>query len=397
MKRIVLLGSTGSIGCNVLDVVDQHPDRFAVVGLAARGRIGALRDQCRRYPEARFAVGDTDPHREMTADPALARRSVGSGEEALCALIEETRPDLVVNALVGFVGLRPTLAALESGIPVAVANKEAIVTGGELLLAAARASGAAIIPVDSEHVAIAQCLSGARIEDVDRIVITASGGSLRETPLEALDRVTVEEVLAHPTWNMGAKITVDSATMVNKGLEVIEAHRLFGLTYDRIEVVLHPQSIVHSLVRFVDGSIVAQMSPPDMRMPILYALSWPERTESSLPNEVLEFPTLSFDRIDPARYPAFALATAAGRAGGGAPTVLNAANEFAVTEFLAGRIPFTRIHEIIARALDQMRPRRVERLEDIIDIDRETRELLSRGHGSAGRRQDQQRTENKAC
>lgn len=383
MKRIVLLGSTGSIGRNVLAVVEAHPNRFTVVGLSARSRMADLSAQCQAYPHARFAVGDPAAASEITTDPGLAKRCVGVGEDALCDLIRETNPDLVVNALVGFVGLRPTLTALQAGISVAVANKESIVTGGEVLIQAAQASGAAIIPVDSEHVAIAQCLAETDITEVDRIVITASGGSLREKRLEEFANVTVADVLAHPTWRMGAKITVDSATMVNKGLEVIEAHWLFRIPYDRIDIVLHPQSIVHSLVRFVDGSIVAQMSPPDMRMPIRYALSWPERIPASMRNDVLEFPPLTFDRVDPARYPALALTAAAARTGGGAPTILNAANEVAVGGFLAGRIPFVRIHEIIERALDEIPAGTVAELKDIIDVDRETRNWLSQRYAAA--------------
>jgi 1-deoxy-D-xylulose-5-phosphate reductoisomerase len=377
MKRIVLLGSTGSIGRNTLDVVSRHVGEFELVGLAAGRSRAVLAEQCDQHPSVLFALTSPAEFDALARErPDLAGRAVGPGEDALEELVERTKPDLVLNALVGFVGLKPTMAALKAGIPVAIANKESIVTGDEILQTAARDGGARLIPIDSEHVAISQCLGTEPRENVERVLVTASGGSLRDRPLEDLPGVTVEDVLAHPTWNMGDKITVDSATLMNKGLEIIEAHWLFGVPFDKIDVVIHPQSIVHSLVEFVDGSIIAQMGDPDMRYPILYALSYPERRRSNLRSTVTDFPDLTFGRLDPERYPCFELALEAARAGGSAPTVLNAANEVAVGAFLAGEIGFTKITEIIGAALAGVTRTSIESLDDIIRSDVETRNWI---------------------
>jgi 1-deoxy-D-xylulose-5-phosphate reductoisomerase len=384
MKRIVVLGSTGSIGRNVLDVVERHPDRFEVVGLSAHRNGALLAGQCRRHPGSRLAATDAAGHAlALAASPDLEGRSAGVGNAALVRLIREAAPDLVVNAVVGFAGLAPTMEALGAGIPVAIANKETVVTGGRILLEAARRTKAALIPIDSEHVAISQCLAGARRESVSRVIMTASGGALRDRTPEEAAHATVEEVLAHPNWDMGEKITVDSATLVNKGLEVIEAHWLFEMPYTKIEVVVHPQSIVHSLVEFVDGSIIAQMGRPDMRLPILYALSYPDRVESGLRDEVSEFPSLTFAAVDPRKYPCFDLVLAAARAGGNAPTVLNAANEVAVGAFLARDLPFSRIHEVIDGALAAVPRGEVDSLDDIVETDAATRRWI-RGALSIG-------------
>ena len=383
MKRIVVLGSTGSIGRNVLDIVRRHPDQFRVVGLAAHRNVDLLRAQCADHPEARFVV--TDP--VAAAELAKESRFAGGSEAALIDLVRTTDAHLVVNALVGFVGLAPTLAALEAGIPVATANKESIVAGGELLLRAARKAGVALVPIDSEHVAIAQCLAGAARADVERVILTASGGALRDRDPDATAEVAVGDVLAHPTWRMGAKITVDSATLVNKGLEIIEAHWLFDLPYDVIDVVIHPQSIVHSIVRFVDGSMIAQMATPDMRIPILYALAYPHRLKSDLGADVLEFPALSFAPVDQRRYPCFALALAAARAGGTAPAVLSAANEVAVQAFLEGRLPYAAIPELIGAALDALTARPVTSLDDVVAADHDARRWI-REHRTPATRGD---------
>lgn len=378
MRRIVILGSTGSIGRYTLDVVSQHPGEFELVGLAARQSGDELARQCEVHPAARLALTtDTALETLLAARPELAARAVGSGEDALVELIRETKPDMVVNALVGSVGLRPTMEALLSGIAVAIANKETIVTGGEILLAAARDGGGRLIPIDSEHVAISQCLGTAPPENVERVVMTASGGALRDRSLDAMTSVTVDDVLAHPTWDMGAKITVDSATLINKGLEVIEARWLFGLSLEQIDVVIHPQSIVHSFVEFIDGSIIAQMGQPDMRQPILYALSYPEMRRSSLKSRISEFPDLTFHEVDRRRYPCFELVLEAARTGGSAPTVLNAANEVAVGAFLAGQIPFTRINELIGAALSGVPQNPIASLDDILQADRTTREWIA--------------------
>ena len=387
MKRILILGSTGSIGRNVLDVVRQHPDQFRVVGLAAHRNVDLLRAQCADHPDARFVVTDAAAAAEMSNDPARRARFIGGTEAALVDLVRATDPDLVVNALVGFVGLAPTLAALEAGIPVATANKESIVAGGELLLRAARKSGVELVPIDSEHVAIAQCLAGVARADIEKVILTASGGALRDRSPESIAEVSVRDVLAHPTWRMGAKITVDSATLINKGLEIIEAHWLFGLPYEQIDVVIHPQSIVHSVVRFVDGSMIAQMATPDMRIPILYALAYPSRLKSDLGADLLEFPALSFAPVDERRYPCFALALAAARAGGTAPTVLSAANEVAVEAFLTGRLPYGAFPVLIASALDALPARPVTLLDDVVEADRETRRWI-REHYTAATRGD---------
>jgi len=377
MKRIVLLGSTGSIGRNTLDVVSQHAGDYEVVGLAARSNHQVLADQCDAHPGAMFALTDeAELERLCGARPGLRVRAAGAGEEALVELIERTTPDLVVNALVGVVGLKPTVAALSAGIPVAVANKESIVTGGELLLAAARRGGSRIIPIDSEHVAINQCLGKEPREAVERIVITASGGALRDRPIESLADATVADVLAHPTWDMGDKITVDSATLMNKGLEVIEAHWLFDMPYNKIDAVIHPQSIIHSMVEFVDGSIIAQMGDPDMRYPILFALSYPERKRSRLRSRMTDFPDLTFEELDSKRYPCFVLAQEAAIAGGTAPAVLSAANEVAVGSFLAGELPFGRMPEVIAGALSAVPRREATSLEDVLGADADARDWV---------------------
>jgi 1-deoxy-D-xylulose-5-phosphate reductoisomerase len=377
-KRIALLGSTGSIGCSVLDVVARHAGEFEIVGLSARRDVERLAGQCEAHPNALFTVAlDADYSTLVETSPELAARGVGCGEDALVTLIEKTKPDLVVNALVGFIGLRPTLAAVELGIPVAVANKETIVTGGSILIDAARAAHTAIIPIDSEHVAISQCLGSEPRDEVERIVMTASGGALRDKPLEALGGVSVDEVLAHPTWNMGAKITVDSATLMNKGLEIMEAHWLFDLPFDKIDVVIHPQSIVHSFVEFIDGSILAQMGDPDMRFPILYALSYPARCRSSLRSRITKFPELTFEEVDADRYPCFGLAREAARRGGNAPTVLNAANEIAVGAFLKRKLAFEAIPSVVERALAAIPPGPITTIEDIFTTDRETRDWLA--------------------
>jgi 1-deoxy-D-xylulose-5-phosphate reductoisomerase len=377
MKRIAVLGSTGSIGRNVLDVVSRHSDRFEVVGLGARSSVAVLAEQCERHPRALAVLGEAEAAEDPAAE-GISNRIVATGDDALAKLVRETAPDLVVNAVVGFAGLSPTMSALEAGINVAIANKETVVTGGEILLEAARASGALLIPIDSEHVAISQCLRSESVEDVARVIMTASGGALRGLEPEAQSNVSVDDVLAHPTWDMGAKITVDSATLVNKGLEVIEAHWLFGLPYDKIDVVVHPQSVVHSFVEFVDGSIISQMGQPDMRLPILYALSYPERVDSEMRDDVCEFPPLTFIPVDKRRYPCFELVLAAAREGGSAPTVLNAANEMAVGAFLAGEIPFSGIHETIDGALGQVERGELRSLDDVVATDAATRAWVSR-------------------
>ena len=382
-KRIVILGSTGSVGVNVLDVVDHHPDLFDVVGLSARKNVDEMAKQTATHPHAKVMMENEAAAAKLAvADPSLNGRIVGAGEQALVDLIDASEPDLVVNCLVGFVGLKPTLHALHNGVPVALANKESVVTGGELLNKASHASGAALIPIDSEHVAVSQCLRGQPMDEVKKVYITASGGALRDHPLDQMADVTPETVLAHPTWDMGAKITVDCATMVNKGLEVIEAHWLFDLPYEQIGVVVHPQSIVHALVEFHDNAIIAQMAVPDMRLPILYALTYPDRIETPIsPSRITDFPHLSFAEVDEKRYPCFSLVLRAAQEGGVATTILNSANEVAVGSFLAGKLVFSHIYGIIESALDHVPRRKIDSYADVLETDRATRAYVREKHG----------------
>jgi 1-deoxy-D-xylulose-5-phosphate reductoisomerase len=375
MKRIVILGATGSIGRNTLDVISHHADLFEVVGLAAGSNVSLLEAQLGSHAKAKFTVCTPEALTSLLAsDPSLEQRSLGYGDAAITDLIAATKPDLVLNAFIGFVGLQPALFCLQNRIAVALANKEAIVCAGEILTQASAATATPIIPVDSEHAAISQCLQGYSIEQVKKAYLTASGGALRDRPLDELGNAKVEEVLSHPTWNMGDKITVDSATMLNKGLEVIEARWLFGLPLDKIEVVIHPQSIVHSLVEFTDGSILSQMGTPDMRLPILYALSYPDRVESGVVrNEIEDFPKLSFQSVNMKRYPCLRLALDAAGLGGNAPTVLIAANEMAVGSFLDGEISYAKIAAIIGDALDAVPYRKIRSIDDVFATAEETR------------------------
>ncbi len=382
-KRLLVLGSTGSVGRNVLDVVAHHPDHFQVVGLSSRSNAQVLREQCEAHQTARFLTLDPETHRRLTGESReMALRAVEPGEGAFTRLIEATAPDLVVNCLVGFVGLKPTLDALTAGIPVALANKEAVVTGGGLLMEASKRSGAAIVPIDSEHVALSQCLAGASVEDVKEVFLTASGGALRDRAVDEIAEAKIDDVLAHPTWRMGDKITVDSATLLNKGFEVIEAHWLFGLPFEKIKVVIHPQSIIHCLVEFKDNSILAQMGIPDMRLPILYALTYPGRIETDVArSRITDFPSLTLREVDDERYPCFSLALRAARANGNAPTVLNSANETAVGAFLSRAIRFSQIYDVIEKALDHIPSSRIGSFEDVVETDRRTREYIEREFG----------------
>ncbi|QCQ90651.1 1-deoxy-D-xylulose-5-phosphate reductoisomerase [Rhodococcus sp. SGAir0479] len=344
--RVLLLGSTGSIGTQALEVIAANPDKFEVVGLAAGGgNIDLLARQIRAAGVTRVAV----------ADPAAAARldlpGVLSGPDAVTELVRGTDADVVLNALVGSLGLEPTLAALQSGARLALANKESLVAGGPLVTAAA--APGQIVPVDSEHSALAQCLRGGRADEVDRLVLTASGGPFRGWTAQALEDVTPEQAGAHPTWSMGPMNTLNSASLVNKGLELIETHLLFGIDYDRIDVTVHPQSIVHSMVTFVDGSTLAQASPPDMKLPIALALGWPDRVPGAA--AACDFSTAStwtFEPVDAAVFPAVDLARAAGKAGGCMTAVYNAANEVAAEAFLSGSLRFPEIVRTVDRVLE---------------------------------------------
>jgi len=367
MTRLIILGSTGSIGRQALEIVERTGE-FQVVGLGARADVTTLAAQARRFrPQV---VGLTDP---LAA--AQLRAEVGpgavvlSGPEAMRELAAWGEADLVVVAVVGVAGLLPTLSALQAGRDVALANKETLVAGGALVMHEARTTRRRLLPIDSEHAAIMQCLRGESLASVRRILLTGSGGPLLRRPLESLERVRPDEALAHPTWKMGKKISVDSATLMNKGLEVIEAHWLFGMPAERVEVVIHPQSVVHSMVEFVDGTVKAQLAPPDMRLVIAHALRGEARMPLDIPGLSWEQLTLTFEHPDPARYPSLAYAYEALRCGGTMPAVLNAANEVAVEQFLAGRIGFLDIARTVRRAMDAHRPLATPAVDDILAAD----------------------------
>lgn len=365
MKGVAILGATGSIGASALAVLAQHPDRFRAVALTAHRSVDALRELAERHRPSLAVVSDA-----AVPERGGAGTRWMSGRDALLQAATHPDADIVVNALVGAAGLEPTLAALEAGKRVALANKESLVCGGPLVLQAAERGGGELIPVDSEHSAIFQCLAGTRPADVRRLILTASGGPFREWPPELIAGACAADALRHPTWDMGAKITIDSASLANKALEVIEAHFLFGLAYEAIEAVVHPQSIIHSMVEMVDGSVLAQMGFPTMELPVLYALAYPER----LPYACRRFDpvaagTLTFEPVRTDRFPAFALGVQAGRSGGTHPAVFNAANEVAVAEFLAGRIPFGGIGDSIADALNRWTGGPVRSLDDVREAD----------------------------
>jgi len=365
MRRILIVGSTGSIGTQALDVVARS-DSLEIVGLAAHSNAELLLAQAERFGAPRLAL----------ADPAAAARAgegVLAGAEGLVELITDTDCDLVLNALVGSAGLGPTVAALGEGIDLALANKESLVVGGELVSALAEGTGAQILPVDSEHSALFQLLDGHAPGSVDRLVLTASGGPFRgRTDLSSITR---EDALAHPTWEMGAKITVDCATLMNKGLEVIEAHHLFGVPYEQIDVVVHPQSLVHSLVQLNDSTLLAHLGPTDMRIPISYALHYPARADSGIePLDLASVGSLGFEPPDEDTFACLRLAREAGMAGGSAPCVLNAANEVAVAAFLAGNLPFAAIADVIERTLDEMPAHPIGHFAELFAVDAEARE-----------------------
>jgi 1-deoxy-D-xylulose-5-phosphate reductoisomerase len=358
MRRLVILGSTGSIGTQALEVVRRNPDRFQVVGLAAGASWDLLVGQIREFMPPAVAVGNEEVAGELKdALHGLRDVEIVAGPDAAERLARDTDADMVLNAMVGAVGLGPTLGTLQSGKMLALANKESLVVGGELVMDLVKGEPERLVPVDSEHAALAQCLRGERREDLRRVVITGSGGPFRGWAREDLARASVNEALAHPTWNMGPKITIDSATLMNKGLEVIEAHYLFDVDYDRIDVVIHPQSIVHGLAEFRDGSLVAQLSTPDMRLPIQLALGYPDRLGAGVQSlDLAALGALTFEPLDRDAFPALDLAYRAGRAGGTYPAVLNAANETAVHAFLEGRIPLTAIAEVVEATLDAHDP-----------------------------------------
>lgn len=385
VKRLAVLGSTGSIGTATLDVVARFPDRFAAVALAAGHNLRLLAEQIRAHRPSLVAVADDADARSLAAEfPGL---EVLAGEAGRIAVATHRDATTVVGAFVGAIGLLPTWHAVLSGRELLLANKETLVMAGGLVMAEAARRGATILPVDSEHNALHQALRSGAKEHVRRLILTASGGPFRTTPAEALRTVTAADALAHPTWRMGNKITIDSATLMNKGLEVIEAHHLFDMPEERIAVVVHPESRVHSLVEFVDGTLIAQLAVNDMRFPILYAMAYPERLPSPFGSlDLVEVGALHFEAPDEVRFPCLALARAALRGGGTAPAVLNAANEVAVAGFLEGRIGFPAIAAIVAQALDeeQREPTAANSIDDVLAADTRGRATAARAMAKYG-------------
>jgi 1-deoxy-D-xylulose-5-phosphate reductoisomerase len=375
MRTIALLGSTGSIGVSTLALVREFPDRFRVHGMAAGRNLRLLAKQIKEFRPACVAI-------KNDSDVAALRRLLGghkveilSGEAGASAVASASEVEVVLAAIVGGAGLMPTFKGLLAGKEIALANKEALVMAGEIFLAAAKAKGVRLLPVDSEHSAIFQCLQGNQRGDVDKIILTASGGPFLSAPLSRLNKVTVEQALKHPNWKMGQKITIDSATMMNKGLEVIEARWEFDMAPDGIQVVIHPQSVVHSMVRYQDGAIIAQLGIADMRIPIAYALAYPHRLKGSWDAlDLTRYGELNFLPVEKQRYPALSLAYGALRDGGTMPVVLNAANEIAVAAFLERRIGFREIHSIIARTMQRHNNRRASEIGEVLEIDRWARE-----------------------
>ncbi len=369
--RIALLGCTGSIGRSTLEVVRRHPERFRVVAMSANRRVDALAELVAEFGPSHVAVADAGVDLPAGAD-GWAR-----GSEAVADLARIDEVDVVVNAVIGAAGLRPTLAALEEGKRVALANKESLVAGGDLVLDLAERTGGEVVPIDSEHSAILQCLAGCDRATVRRIVLTASGGPFRGRSVADLVDVRPSEALKHPTWDMGAKITIDSATLANKALEVIEAHVLYGIGYDRIEAVVHPQSIVHSFVEFVDGSLLAQVGDPTMELPIMYALTWPDRIEDSRLQgwDPVASSPLTFEPIDRAAFPMFEVGVDAGRLGGVATAAFNAANEVAVAAYLDERIRFPDMADVVADAITAVGSGVPATIDDVMRADEEARSV----------------------
>lgn len=383
LKRLAILGSTGSIGRQSLEVVSSLPGRFEVVALAAGGNVELLAEQVRQHRPKLVAAGSQAAARELR-ERLRAAGSAGQGIRPLPEIVfgaeglerVAAHPDaeMVISAVVGVVGLRATYAAVRLGRAIALANKEVLVAAGELVMAAARERGTELLPVDSEHNAIHQCLRAGAPREIRRLVLTASGGPFRRMPARRLAAVTPEEALAHPNWKMGRRITIDSATLMNKGFEVIEAHWLFDLPLEQIDVVIHPQSTIHSMVEFVDGSIVAQLGPPDMRIPIQYALTYPERlTSNGWRMDWATLRRLDLEPVPPRKFPCLGWAREALRRGGAAPAALNAADEVAVEAFLAGRMPFTAIARVVERVVERASPARLSSIDDVLAADQEAR------------------------
>lgn len=373
-KQIAILGSTGSIGTQALQVIEEHPDLYEAYVLTANNQVDRLIEQARKFkPEVVVIANETHyPHlKTALADLPI---KVYAGTDALCQIVQEAPIDMVLTAMVGYAGLRPTMNAIRARKPIALANKETLVVAGELINELARVNGTPILPVDSEHSAVFQCLAGEADNPIEKVILTASGGPFRTYSREQLATVTKEQALRHPNWTMGAKITIDSASMMNKGFEVIEARWLFGVRPEQIEVVVHPQSIIHSMVQFEDGAIKAQLGMPDMRLPIQYAFSYPDRVHATFPR--LDFRTctdLTFEQPDPVRFRNLALAYEALREGGNMPCIVNAANEICVRAFLEDRVPFLKMSDVIEQTMQQVPFVGKPTYEDYVETDRTAR------------------------
>jgi 1-deoxy-D-xylulose-5-phosphate reductoisomerase len=373
-RRVAILGSTGSIGWQALDVVERSGGELSVVALSAASSWESVLEQAQRHGVRRVALADPDA--AARASEAWTSGEVLAGPDGVVRLIAEAECDMVLNAIVGSAGLLPTVATLAEGIDLALANKESLVVGGELVTALAQATGAAILPVDSEHAALHQLLAAERPGTVDRLILTASGGPFRGLKREDLERVTTEQALAHPTWAMGGKITIDSATLMNKGLELIEAHHLFGTPYEQVDIVVHPQSIIHSLIQLCDGATLAHLGYPDMRVPISYALHHPERVDVPVrPLDLVELGSLTFEPVDEETFSCVRLAREAAKAGGTAPCIMNAANEVAVHAFLAGRLRFLDIAAVIEESLARLPAQPVHSFDSLTAADAQARLL----------------------
>ena len=378
MKRIAILGSTGSIGRSTLRVVESYPDRFAVVSLAAGRNVDTALEQAVRWKPRMVSVADekdAETLRRRLKDKGLSEVEVLHGPTGTIQVATHPEADFVVSAIVGVAGLEATYEAVKAGKAIGLANKECMVAAGELITAEARRQGKPILPIDSEHNAVHQCLRGGRMEEVRRIWLTASGGPFRNTPKSQFSSITVEQALNHPTWRMGKRITIDSATLMNKGFEVIEACRLFNLPPSQVEVIVHPQSTIHSMVEFVDGSILAQFSVTDMRLPILYALTYPERIESDMRFPVMDLRHLDFQPPDMEKFPCLGLAYRAAEAGGVQPVALNAADEVAVAAFLEGHIGFDDIPRVIEQVLSATKSTTLTSISQVLEVDSQARKL----------------------
>lgn len=379
MKKITLLGSTGSIGTQTLDIVAQYPEQFRIVGLAAGRNLELLTEQIRRFQPEIVAIANPEQLSELKDAIASfeSQPQLLAGAEGVAEVAAYGDAESVVTGIVGCAGLLPTIAAIKAGKDIALANKETLIAGAPVVLPLVEQYGVKLLPADSEHSAIFQCLQGVPKDGLRRILLTASGGSFRDWPVEKLKDVTVADALKHPNWSMGQKITIDSATLMNKGLEVIEAHYLFGVDYDQIDIVIHPQSIIHSLIELQDTSVLAQLGWPDMRLPLLYALSWPERVATDWePLDLVKSGDLTFREPDHEKYPCMNLAYAVGRAGGAMPAVLNAANEQAVALFLEEKISFLEIPQVIEKVCDRFDTRNTlaPTLDDILEADQWARQ-----------------------